>query len=162
MQSKWRLSTKLAGSTFLALLLLCAPGSARAGDSLYGRITAVKAPDLITLDYGAGSYDIRLAGIDVPQDRASANEAMQFVSRMLLNKNARLRFDGRTPDGEMVGRILTDDPDFGIKDIGVEMVRSGLALRETNYRGYVYGEMAAAEAEARQAQRGFWNLSPFR
>jgi endonuclease YncB( thermonuclease family) len=60
----------------------------------------------------------------------------------------------------MVGRLYTDDPDFGIKDIGIELVRSGLAFRQLNYRGYMYGEMSAAEAEARQAQRGFWTIAP--
>lgn len=161
MTSVWKRPGRFVVAIILALLPSAfADLGARAGNSLYGVVTAVKQPDLITFDYGAGSYDIHIAGVDVPANPAAAAAATQFVSSMLLNKNVRLRFDGRTPEGEMVGRIATDDPEFGIKDIGVEMVRSGLALRQRDYRGYVYGEMSAAEAEARQTKRGFWNLAP--
>jgi len=145
----------------LALSLANYPNNdVHAGDSLYGKITAVKQANLVTIDYGAGTYDIYIVGVDIPAGRSASDEATQFVSNLILNKYVRLRFDGRTPDGKMVGRILTDDPNFGIKDIGVEMVRSGLAIRQPDYRGYVYGEMSAAEAEARQAQHGFWRMAP--
>jgi endonuclease YncB( thermonuclease family) len=120
----------------------------------------VKGADLITFDYGAGTYEVRIAGIEVPRDRAAAQEAAQFVSNMLLNKNARLRFDGRTPQGEMVGKVYTDDPDIGIKDVGLESVRAGVVRQESSYRGYTYGEMTGAEAEARQARRGLWAEPP--
>jgi endonuclease YncB( thermonuclease family) len=162
-KSMLKRSERLAGVVLLALLLSFHPeNGVRAGDSVYGKVTAVERADLVVLDYGAGSYRIRLVGVEVPQDRAAADEATQFVSRLLLNKNARLRFDGRTPEGEMLGKIYTDDPDLGIKDVGLETVRTGLVLRQPSYRGYPYGEMTTAEDEARQAQRGLWTRSPTR
>jgi endonuclease YncB( thermonuclease family) len=163
MKSMLKRSGRLAGVALLTLLFSFYPeNGVRAGDSVYGKVTAVERVDLVVLDYGAGSYRIRLVGIEVPQDQATAEEAKQFVSRMLLNKNARLRFDGRTPEGEMVGKIYTDDPEIGIKDVGLETVRTGLVVRQPSYRGYPYGEMAAAEDEARQARRGLWSQFPNR
>jgi endonuclease YncB( thermonuclease family) len=129
---------------------------AHAGDSLYGKVTAVKEATLVTLDYGAGSYDIRLVGVDAPKPgEAHADEARQWISGLLLNKNARMRLHHRAPNGEMVCRLFTDDPVIGIKEVGVEMLRAGLAKRQAGY-DEKYGELAAAEAEARAAGRGIW------
>jgi endonuclease YncB( thermonuclease family) len=151
-------SGRLAVAAFLALgLTIQSPPVAHAGDSLYGKVTAVKRADLITFDHGAGSYDIRLAGVDIPQDRAVAQEAARFMTKLLLNKPARLRFDGRTAQGEMIGRLYTDDPNVGIKDTGMEMVRAGMAMPQRAYGGYKYGEPAQAMEEARAKKLGVWS-----
>jgi endonuclease YncB( thermonuclease family) len=137
-------------------LLAAALIPAYAGDSLWGRVTAVKEPTLVTLDYGSGSYDIRIVGIDAPKaGEAKAADALKFVSDMVLDKNARMRFDHRAPNGEMVSRLFTDDAVIGIKEVGVELVRAGLATRQPGY-DEKYGELSAAENEARQAGRGIW------
>lgn len=129
---------------------------AYAGDSLYGKVTEVKEATLVTLSYGDGAYDIRIVGIEAPKaGEARAEEARQWVSNLLLGKNARMRLHHRAENGEMVCRLFTDDPVIGIKEVGVEMVRAGLARRQTSY-DEKYGELSAAENEARAAQRGIW------
>ncbi len=130
-----------------------------AGDSLYGKVTEVRSADVVILDYGKGQYVIRIIGIDVPKEGPVANEARQFVSKLVLGKNARIRFEGRAPNGEMVSRLYTDDPVIGIKDVGLELVRVGLARRQKgeDYQfGYKYGELSVAEREAQKARRGLW------
>ena len=147
-------------SAFLALgLLALLVQAAHAGDSLYGKVTAIKHANLVTIDYGSGTYDIRLAGIELPDNRAILKQATDFVSKMLLEKPARLRFEGRNPDGEMIGRIYTDDPEIGIKDVGIEMVRAGLAMPQRGYEGDKYGELAKAMEEARTKKTGIWSES---
>jgi endonuclease YncB( thermonuclease family) len=146
------------GWTRRGLLTLAVLGAAmvpaHAGDSLWGKVTAVKEPTLVTLDYGSGSYEIRIVGIDAPKPgEAQASEALQFVSNLVLNKNARMRLNHRAANDEMVCRLFTDDP--GIKEVGVELVRAGLAKRQAGY-DEKYGELAAAENEAREAGRGIW------
>lgn len=144
--------------TFACLLLGCGlqlPSSAYAGDSLYGTVVNVKSAEVVTFDYGAGRYDIRLIGIEAPKEEPLARKATQFVSNLVLGKKARMRFDHRTPNGEMLSRLFTDDPVTGIKDVGVELVRTGLARRQKGY-DYKYGELSAAENEARKAGRGLW------
>ena len=55
-----------------------------------------------------------------------ANEAKQFVSKLVLGKKVSMRLGSRAPNGEMVSQIYTDDPATGIKDVGLELVRAGL------------------------------------
>ena len=76
-----------------------------AGDSLYGKVTAVKSANVATLDYGTGKYDNRLIGIDVPKEGPLAEKAKQFAAKLVVGKNARMRFEGRTPNGEMISRL---------------------------------------------------------
>lgn len=110
----------------------------------------------MVLDYAAGRYVIRIVGIDAPQaGQPLAKEAKQFVAGLVLGKKVRMRFERRAKNGEMVSRLFTDDPVIGIKEVGVELVKAGLARRQKDY-DYKYGELSAAENEARAAGRGLW------
>ena len=146
---------------FLTPTLLCALAlgatavPVRAGDSIYGTVTAVQAADVVTLDYGAGSYELHLVGIDLPDQAPLAAQARKLVATLVLGKHARMRFQNLSPTGEMLVRLSTDDPTLGIRDVAVELVSAGLAQRKRGF-DYPYGELAAAEAEARAAQRGLW------
>ena len=138
----------------LGLGLIAQP-SARAGDSLVGIVTNVETADTVTLDYGTGSYQLRIIGIDVPREGPLAQSAKKFTADLVLHKKVRMRFDHRTPQGVMLVRLLaTDQPK--IKDVGVELVRAGLAQRQKDYVEK-YGELAKAEREAQQARRGLWS-----
>ena len=151
MHTKWAIGTLLG---LLSAIASFAPASA--ADSLYGRITAVRSADVVVLNYGTGEYVVRIVGIVPPSGApARAREARQFVSNLLLGKNARMRLERRGPNNEMVARLYTDDPVNGIKDVGLELLKAGLVRHEPTYDGK-YGEMAAAENEARTARRGLW------
>ena len=147
-------------TVFLTLLFSGGLFQAFAGDSLYGKITEVRSADVVILDNGGPKpYVIRIIGVDVPKEGTIANDAKQFVAKLVLGKNARLRLGSRTENGEFVGKLFTDDPEIGIKDVGLELVRSGLARRrqgEDYQFGYTYHELTKAEEEARKAQRGLW------
>lgn len=150
----WPLSTAV-----LSVLLAVAFSGAFAGDSLVGRIIAIKSAEVVTLDYGAGTYDIRIAGIELPKDRTMHSRAKEALSRMVLGKTVRLRFYGRGPDGLMYGRLLVGGIGSGkaaetVRDVGIELVRAGFFQGFND--GYKYGEMTQAEAEARANRRGLW------
>jgi endonuclease YncB( thermonuclease family) len=129
--------------------------SALASDSIYGKVTAVRSPDVVVFNYGTGEYVLRIIGIDPPSDRARATDSRRLLSTMVLNKRVRMRLERKAPNGDMYARLYTDDPAIGIKDVGLELIRAGLARRQPTYDGK-YGEMAAAESEARAARRGLW------
>jgi endonuclease YncB( thermonuclease family) len=150
MRKKWVIQ-----SFFGCVVLLADFFPVFAGDSLYGKVTGVKSADMVTFDYGAGRYDLRLVGIEVPREGPIAAKAKELVSNLVLGKSARMRFEGRTPNGEMLARLFTDDPAIGIKEVAVELVKAGLARRQKDY-DFKYGELAAAEREARAARRGLW------
>lgn len=148
---------KLAVTGLLWLLILGAWLSpAYAGDSLYGKIVEVKSADLVVLDYGKGQYTVRIIGIVPPNVEQIAAQSRAFVAGLVLNKRVQLRFEGRNSKGEMVGRLLTAYDDSAIKDVGLELVRAGLARKQQDY-DYKYGELSAAEREARSAKRGLWS-----
>lgn len=147
----------LATTALLGLLIFCAvPPAVCAGKSIYGKVTDVKSADVMTLDYGTGQYDIRVVGIDVPKEGPFASEAKQFVANLVLGKNVRLRFYGRAPNGEMFGRLDTEDPVSGIKEVAVELVRAGLARAQRDFDS----ELTKAENEARESNRGLWAAQP--
>jgi len=144
----------------MAFLILGASLSpAFAGDSIYGKVTAVKTADLVTLDNGSAKFDIRIVGIEVPREGPIAEKAKEFVSGLVLGKNARARLESRKRVGELISQLFTDDAQIGIKDVGLELVRAGLARRlpgKDDQFGYKYGELSKAEGEARKTQRGLW------
>ena len=146
---------RLATGVFLGLLVL---GAGLAGDAFYGKVTALKSADLVTLDNGSAQFEIRIVGIDVPREGPLAETAKEFVSRLVLGKNARARLEGRKKSGEMVSQLLTDDREIGIKDVGLELVKAGLARKQKNY-DYKYGELSAAKNEARR-DCGLWAYAP--
>ncbi len=98
------------------------------------------------------------SGIDAPKEEPFATEAKQFVAKLVFGKNVRLWFLGRTPNGEMLGRLHTDDPAIGIKEVAVEVLKAGLARRQNGY-DFKYSELSKAESEARDAKRGIWAVA---
>ncbi len=148
--------TKWAGAGLLGLLILGASWlPAHAGDSLYGKVIEVKSGNVVTFDYGDGQYVLRLVGIEAEKKGPLADEAVRRLTEMVLGKNVRMRFEGRAEDGLMESRLFTDDPVLGIKEVAQELVRAGLARRQEGF-DFKYGELAAAENEARTARRGLW------
>ena len=148
---------KLAVIGVLGLLIFGASFfPADAGDSIYGKVTEVKRSDLVAFDYGSGQYEVRIVGVDPPGDAELEKQARDFISSLVLNKNARFRFERRNQNREMVGRLYTDERGAKNRDVGLELVRSGLAQKQARY-DYKYREMSAAEAEARTARRGLWS-----
>lgn len=147
---------KLVIAGLLGLLILGAGWlPARAGDAVYGKVTAVKSANVVTFGHGAGQYDLRLIGIEPVKEGPLARKAVRLVSKMVLGKNARMRFEGRDEDGLMRSRLFTADPALGFKEVAQELVRAGLARRQEGF-DFKYGELAAAESEARTAHRGLW------
>ena len=149
------ISAKLVIASALLGVFVLASGAARAGDSAYGTVVAVNGPDLVTMEVGKTRVEVQIVGVVVPREGRAAEAARKLVAEMVLNQHARFRFDHRTPEGVMVSRLYTDSPKFGIKEVGIELLRQGLARRDPAFEGK-YGEFAAAESEAQRAKRGLW------
>jgi endonuclease YncB( thermonuclease family) len=156
------ISRQAAAAALGALILTLPFAAALAGDSLSGKIIAVRSGEVVELDYRTGQYVVHIIGIDAVS-QSTAKAARAYVSKLVFGKRARMRFIGRAGNGEMMSRLFTDEPRLPIIDVGVELVRLGLAKRaagdETRF-GYKYGELSAAENEARRARRGLWAAAP--
>lgn len=154
MRNKW-CQWLLLGCTGLMVLLV----PAFAGDSFSGKVTEVRTAEVVVIDPGTGQYAIHIVGIDAV-NQSRAEEAKAFVSRLVLGKRARMRFVDRAPNGEMMARLFTDEPGGPIEDVGLELVRAGLARRSPGDEirfFYKYGELSAAEREAQTARAGIWS-----
>ena len=149
--------------TIAALATLIAVGlPAHAGDSTFGTITAVKSANVVTFKHDAGTYDVLVAGVQAPAVRADAENSRRFIAQMAVGQRAQFRFDGRNPQGLMVGKLHLDDSSGRVRDLGVEMIRAGIVVPMREYQGYKYGEMQAAMAEARGKKLGVWKTAPQR
>lgn len=150
--------------SILTLLLVTATATvtpeaaARDGDSAYGRIVDVRRADVVVFAHGPRTYTLRLAGISVSADKKSANAAMALLRALVLNRDVRVRLEAHPPDGELRARVFTADPPTAIRDVSVELVRAGLVRRQGRV-DFKYGELAAAEKEARTARRGLWSAA---
>jgi endonuclease YncB( thermonuclease family) len=150
------------------LLLLSLAAQPATAKRLDGVFTVVKDANVVVLDYGEGTYDIRLYGTEAPADgQPFAEEAKAFVREALLGRNAAIRFKWRNAEGEMVSRIFyrpNGDPDAAERDLAVDLVSAGLAwLRPgARYRPEITGEtdkLTAALLEAQASRRGIWSVT---
>jgi endonuclease YncB( thermonuclease family) len=150
-------------SMFLGLLSLAAAlFSSAMAKTFGGKVTEVRSAEVVVVNYGAGQYVVHIAGIKAPQEGPLAGKAKESVTEMVLGKAIRAGFLGRNENGDMVARVIVGDPG---KDVGLELVRIGLAQRQEGpdpQFGYKYGELSKAENEAREAKRGLWAPSPSR
>lgn len=153
------MSLSLARPTTLLLLflgvVLAAPKAVEAR-SLYGTVTAVKSGELLTVKHDAGTYEVRIFGVDTPETGPFAAEAKRLVEALVLGKEIRVRVMTRNDQDEMVSQLLVDG-----KDVGVSLLEAGLALRlpDFHYKPHAKGQpdgLVAAENEARLANRGIW------
>ena len=143
-----------------ALVLAAQPAAAKRLDGVF---TAVKDANVVVLDYGEGSYDVRIYGTEAPADgQPFAAEAKAFVREALLGKNGAMRFKYRNANGEMVARVFYTDRQGAARDLSVDLAAAGLAwLRPgAKYRPLEEGqvdELTAAQADAQRSHRGIWS-----
>ena len=155
----------LAAVVPLALLSVVAPAAAKRLDGVF---TEVKEAGAVVLDYGGGSYDIRLYGIEPPADgQLFAIEAKEYVRARLLGQAGGIRFKHRNAEGEMVSRVFyhpDGNPAAAERDLAVDLVAAGLAWTRPgeSYRPEVAGAvdpLTAALLEAQTARRGIWSTT---
>ena len=157
-----RLLRYLPLALLLALAIAAAPAAAKRLDGVF---TEVRDANVVVLDYGEGTYVVRLYGTEAPADgQPFAAEAKAFVREALLNKHGAMRFKYRNAKDEMVSRIFYIASDGKEHDLGVDIAAAGLAwLRPgARYRPAEEGqpdELTAAQADAQAARRGIWSTA---
>lgn len=148
-----------AAALALGFAVATMSAASHAGDSLVGKIVAIKSASQVTMDYGAGQVDIVINGIEIDRRDTLERDARAALADLVLGKVVRLRFDGYLPGGEMSGRLrigAIGGTDERVRDVGVELVRAGKVRAAKGYPKYKYGEMTRAEAEAINTRRGVW------
>lgn len=123
---------------------------------LAGAIIACAAPTVHDGDtLRCGKTSIRLFGVDAREVRRgkSPAEPLAYEARDLLFSLTRERVGCRVVEQDRYGRQVARCWSSASPDLNAAMIRSGLA---TEWRRYSKGVYAAAQDEARVAQRGTW------
>lgn len=158
-----RVPWSVAASLFTLIALWPPPLAAKRVDGVF---SAVVDANVVVLDHGSGSYEVRLFGVEAPADgQPFADAARQFVRDRVLGRAGAMRFRYRGPDGRMVARVFyraDDDPRSSERDLGVDLVAAGLAWVRpgAKYRPAEPGQvdaLTAALREARAERRGLWS-----
>jgi endonuclease YncB( thermonuclease family) len=123
---------------------------------LAGAIIACTAPTVHDGDtLRCGKTYIRLFGVDAPEVKRGKTpaEPLAYEARDLLLSLTRERVGCRVVEQDRYGRQVARCWSTASRDLNAAMIRSGLA---TEWRRYSKGAYAAAQDEARLAQRGTW------
>jgi micrococcal nuclease len=170
---KNRKSLLILSLPFILVLGLGAPAAGRqspqASDSLGGTVTFIYDGDTIKVRLDSGEdRRVRLIGVDSPEYddpqesvRLSAFLARRFAYSKLQQKPVRLTQDREKTDayGRLLAYVWTDDR----TTFNETLVREGYARA---FLKYPFDEgwkkrFQAAEAEARQAEKGLWRRNPW-
>lgn len=149
-------SIRVFAAAFTLLLLLASTGHAQSS-TLRGKVVKIVDGDTFTLlDGGNVEHNVRIVGIDAPEEgQASHAEAKQKLTDLLLNKEVTVEIVKKDkPDREVA--ILK----LGEQDIGLLMVEAGLAWHNEFFDLEQAPEVKTAyrfaEIRARGSKRGVW------
>ncbi|WP_260761582.1 thermonuclease family protein [Mycobacterium sp. SMC-4] len=150
-----------------ALAVLLSPPPARA-DPQAVTATVLRVVDGDTIDIRddvRGRLRIRVLGIDTPETKRPGYsvgcwgaEATEFAEQNLLGQRVAFVPDPTQDRTDRYGRTLAYLVKAGGWNYSIEAARAG-AARSYVYAGNpvsLFGQIAAAEQEARSAQRGLW------
>jgi micrococcal nuclease len=113
-----------------------------------------------------GHVRVRLIGVDTPETKHPRKpveplgpEASEFTRSQVENRDVTLQFDRERRDryGRVLAYVYVDD-----KLLNEEIIRAGFSRAETKYKfdRAMALRFLEAEAEAREAGRGIWSLTP--
>lgn len=140
----------------IAFSALLVAGHAQA-DTLVGKVVSVLDGDTVTVLTDAHHpVEIRVAGIDAPERRqAFGQAAKKAMSDCAFDKRASVDWRKLDRYGRTVGKLMVEGVDCGLRQIEL-----GLAW---HYKAYEREQSladrsayAAAESDAKSAQRGLW------
>ena len=147
----------LHGALATAAVVLAACGQGAALDRLaageHGRVTEVRAGDVIVLDSG---LVVRLAGLETPRPGdPGADEARAALAGLVQGREVQLFYGGARRD--RTGRALAQVRLIGGEWVEGAMLRAGEAEARTFADNRALArEMLDDEARARIARRGLW------
>lgn len=118
------------------------------------------------------TISVRIAGVDAPEgahfgrpSQPFAAEALEFLQSYVLGKRVRAYIYKRDQYERVVASVFVRKPPFFIrKDVGMELVKRGLATTYEAKTGAEFGgprmeaKYKAAEEVARRKKRGMWSL----
>lgn len=140
---------------FALLIVFCRALPAKA-NTLYARVIEIHDGQSITVENTGRRIEVALVATDAPEnDQPYADVARQHLSGFILGKQVTIQYSGLGPGGILIGKVFCDD-----RDIGLQMIRDGVAWFDRSYENdlseperRVYAD---SEQAARNEHRGIW------
>lgn len=134
----------------LVILTFLLTSFASAGD-FSGKVIAVKDSDNISVVNGSSVATVRLNCAEIPASgQAFANEALQFLQNLILNKTVDVHVVWQDHDNRQVSQMSVDG-----QDVGCALAAAGFAWYDSKYQQD--GQIAIAQAEAQGKKIGIWS-----
>ncbi|KAL1901822.1 putative endonuclease lcl3 [Sporothrix stenoceras] len=119
-------------------------------------------------DLKGKTIPVRIAGVDAPEGahfgrpaQPYSGEALDFLTQYLLGRRVRAYLYRRDQYDRVVARVVVRRFFFFKKDVGIEMLKRGLATCYEAKTGAEFGGREAqyrvAEAKAKAKKRGMWS-----
>ncbi len=132
-------------SILIALLTICLLNGAEPE-----KITPFYCVDGDTFLAAPDSINYRLWGVDAPEhDQPWGHVAKAVLEQMLIKKRVTIEHKGESYKRPVV--LVT----FGKRDVGLELLKMGLAWHDTRFAPHRQ-DYAAAQEDAKKAKRGLW------
>ena len=119
---------------------------------LKGRAVGITDGDTFTLLVnGNEQVKIRIDGLDAPEKKQDfGNRAKEYLSELIWNQELIVTVTKKDRYDRSIGKVSTPE----IQDVGLEMIKAGLAWQ---YRDYNKDESySKAERLARENKKGLW------
>lgn len=120
----------------------------------FGLVTRVADGDSIEVDVGGVMTDVRLVGVNAPdQGECFADRARDHLAETLGGQTIRLVVMGEDQFGRTLAHVFEGD-----RHVNVEMIKTGLAIASSPGDGGSYAlAILTAEEEAYESGTGLWS-----
>lgn len=136
----------------LALFLLtfvCGAASASAS-VLQGRVVEVHDGRTVTVENTGRRIKVALKAADAPEgDQPYGDVARQHLAALVLGRHVSIEYTGLGPEAILIGRVFCDE-----RDIGLQMIRDGVAWFDRSYETNLDPQESRLYAESERAARG--------
>lgn len=120
---------------------------------LVGKVVRIADGDTFTLLLDQKQYRIRLYGIDAPETKGEqpySQKSKKHLASMIAGKNVQVEVKDTDRYGRYLGVVSTSD----IKNVNLEMIRSGMAWHYSYYDNTP--SYKAAQQQAKKFKKGLW------
>ena len=122
-------------------------------ETLVGKVVRIADGDTFTLLLDQKQYRIRLYGIDAPETKGGqpySHKSKEYLASMIAGKTVAVDIKDTDRYGRYLGVVSTSD----IKDVNLEMLRSGMAWHYSYYDNTP--ACKTAQQQAKKSKKGLW------
>ncbi|MBP8128872.1 MAG: thermonuclease family protein [Candidatus Hydrogenedentes bacterium] len=142
-------------SSILSILMLALPAGIAPGETeeFTGKVVAVSAGDLVSIEHDGRTEEVRLYAVDCPESgQLFADDAKSLCTDLALAKDVKVQVVTQDNQGKSVAWVLLPDG----KNLNLALVEAGLAWWDQEH-AKDSSDLKRVNAEAIEAKKGLWS-----